>query len=249
MADVKPIKALAASMAVVDALAERGDLSPAELAHITGLPRPSVYRFIDGLRAVGLVQTTAESRAQLSVKWLHLADAARAAMTEWAAARDVLDGLAADTEQTAFLTVPRRDETVCVDWAQGSGVGVLFLSPGGALPLYAGGAGRLTLAYGFDVDEYASTGPERVPLTPHTLTDADALRADVRRTRAQGYTLSLDDATVGIGAVAVPVTAGDGSLRGCVSLAGRSTYIRDHVDTLVDAATAGALALARAAEA
>jgi DNA-binding IclR family transcriptional regulator len=245
VADRKPMRVLANSMAVVEALAERGDLSPAELAEATGLPRPSVYRFIDGLKAVGMATTTDENRARLSVKWLHLADAARDAMIEWASARRVLDDLAERTEQTAFLTVPRGDEAVCIDWAPGRGIGVLTLAPGRSLPLYAGGAGRLVLAYTRDVEEYLSDGPDRRPLTSRTMVDADALREDVRRTRAQGHTLSLDDATIGIGALAFPVLGSAGELIGCLSIAGRSVDIRERADEFVDAALGAVAELER----
>lgn len=244
MPERKPIKVLANCMAVVDTIAERGDLSPAEIASATGLPRPSVYRLIDGLRAVGLLTVTPESRARLSVKWLHLADAARAAMVEWTGAHATLVELAGRSEQTLFLTVPRGDEAFCIDWSVGSGIGVLSLSPGRSLPLYAGGAGRLTLAYAADVEKYLRDGPQRRPLTPHTLTDADALRADVTRTRAQQYTLSLDDATVGIGAIAVPILTPERRLRGCLSLAGRSADIRAHHDEFLAMSLAAARAMA-----
>jgi DNA-binding IclR family transcriptional regulator len=230
------MRVLANSMAVVEALAERGDLSPAEVAEATGLPRPSVYRFIDGLRAVGMATTSDDGRARLSVKWLHLADAARDAMTEWSGARQVLDALAERTEQTAFLTVPRGDEAVCIDWAPARGIGVLTLAPGRSLPLYAGGAGRLVLAYARDVDDYLANGPARRPLTTATIVDADALREDVERTRSQGYTLSLDDATIGIGALAFPVLGPDSALLGCLSVAGRSVDVRERRQEFVDAA-------------
>jgi len=247
VAERKPMRVLANSMAVVEALAERGDLSPAELAEATGLPRPSVYRFIDGLKAVGMATTTDENRARLSVKWLHLADAARDAMTEWSAARQVLDALAEATEQTVFLTVPRGDEAVCIDWAPGRGIGVLTLAPGRSLPLYAGGAGRLVLAYARDVEEYLTDGPDRRPLTSQTIVDADALRHDVTTTRSKGYTLSLDDATIGIGALAFPVLGTGGELLGCLSIAGRSVDVRERTDEFVAAAQGAVAELQRGA--
>lgn len=243
------MRVLANSQSVIEALAERGDLSPAELAEATGLPRPSVYRFIDGLKAVGMATTTSDNRARLSVKWLHLADAARAAMTEWSSARAVLDDLADRTEQTVFLSVPRGDEAVCIDWAPGRGIGVLTLSPGRSLPLYAGGAGRLVLAYTADLDSYLADDAARRPLTTETITDADALRRDVQRTREQGHTLSLDDATIGIGAIALPVLDADGTLLGCLSVAGRSVDIAERRDEFLDAARAAVAVLERDARA
>jgi len=243
MPERKPIKVLANAMAVIDALAERGDLSPAEIAQLTGLPRPSVYRLIDGLRVIGLIASTDVSFARLSVKWLHLADAARASMSEWTGARAELDLLSAETEQTVFLAVPRGGEVVCIDQSLGRGVGMLILSPGRSLPLYAGGVGRLALAHVADLDRYLSEGPPRQRITPRTLTGAGELREDVERTRSQGYALSLDDVTVGIGAVAVPVLAPDGALLGCLSVAGRAAEISAQTDAFVAAARSTAARL------
>ena len=68
-------------------------------------------------------------------------------------------------------------------------------------------AGLTRGLFAADLERYLASGPTRHPLTPRTLTDAADLRADVERTRAQGFALSLDDVTVGVGAVAVPVLA------------------------------------------
>lgn len=248
MAERRPMRVLANSMAVIEALAERGDLSPAEIAEATGLPRPSVYRFVDGLRAIDLVSITPEHRTRLGVRWLHLADAARAAMTEWSRARTVLDDLAEETEQTIFLTVPRGDEAVCIDWAPGRGLGVLTLAPGRTLPFYAGAAGRMLLAHSGRLEEYLADGPPRRPLTPYTLIEAEALRIDVARTLARGSTLSLDDATVGIGALALPVRDPGGAVHGCLSLAGRSADFRSREDEFLRAGRSAVEALEDRAE-
>jgi DNA-binding IclR family transcriptional regulator len=243
MPERAPIKVLANSMAIIDALAERGDLSPAELAHVTNLPRPSVYRLIDGLRVIGLVAETDVSFARLSVKWLHLADAARLSMREWDGARGELDNLAGETEQTVFLAIPRGDNVVCIDQSLGRGVDLLVLSPGRSLPLYCGGVGRLALAHVADLDRYLADGPRRHRFTPRTLTEARDLRRDVERTQSQGYTLSLDDVTVGIGAVAVPVRSPTGSLLGCLSVAGRTVEVSTQAGDFVAAALATAARL------
>ncbi|MGP9537962.1 IclR family transcriptional regulator [Brachybacterium sp. AOP43-C2-M15] len=240
MAEGRPMRVLANSATVIDALAERGDLTPAEIAEMTGLPRPSVYRFLDGLRTIGLATSTTEGRTRLSAKWLHLSDAARAAMTEWDGARTVLDELAEETGQTVFLSVPRGDVALCVDWAPGRGIGVVVLAPGRSLPLYAGAAGRLLLAGSGRLEDYLSAGPPRRPLTPYTLVEAQALRADVARTLENGSTLSLDDATVGVGAVAVPVRDGAGRPLGALSVAGRSADFRTRAEEFTAAAARAA---------
>ena len=219
-----PIRVLGNAAALTELLAERGELTPAELAEATGIPRPSVYRLVDGLRAVGLAALADDGRVRLGVRWLHLGEAARATLTEWSGAQSILDELSEQTEQTAYLTVRRDDEAVCVEWTPARGIGLLILRPGRAIPLYAGGAGRALLAASTDVDAYLARGPFRA-LTDKTLTTADELRANIARIRAARYVLSADDVTVGIGAVGVAVVDPAGNAVGALSLAGRTNEI------------------------
>ena len=44
-------------------------------------------------------------------------------MSEWAGARAVLDDLAGSTRQTVFLSVPRRERSICIDCHKVGGVG------------------------------------------------------------------------------------------------------------------------------
>lgn len=244
----RPIRVLANARDLIDVLAEHGPLTPAEIAGLTGIPRPSVYRLAEGLKVIGMVAGTSDARVALSLRWLHLADTAFAGMAEWADAPQVLAEATARTELTAFLTVPRRDEAVCIAWSPGSGIGVLILKPGRALPLYTGAAGRVMLAETPDLDEYLARAPFPA-LTPSTLVDAAALRADVARTREQGWVHSDEDATIGIGALGVPVRDAAGRLVACVSLAGTAEAVRSDRDPLLDVLRDAAAVLARGRDA
>ena len=227
------MKLLANARDVIELLSERGTSSPAEIAEELGLPRSSVYRLIDGLAAVDLVSIGDDGQAQLHLKWLHLADAARSAMSEWSSARPALEQLAAETGQTAFLSIPSGHEAVCVDWSPGRGIGVLVLRPGGSLPLYVGGAGRTVLAFGTKDVEQALARIKRPRLTPWTKTTTKELLADVELSRKQGFVHSDQDVTAGIGAIAVPVYGARGTLTGALSVAGLASEISAGIGTLL----------------
>lgn len=222
-----PIRVLGNAATIVELLAERGEQTPVELAEATGIARPSVYRLIDGLRAVGLAAPSTDGRVKLSVQWLHLGEAACTALSEWSRAQAVLDELSQETEQTAYLTVRRDYNAICIKWTPARGIGLLFLRPGRTLPLYAGGAGRALLAASRDNETYLAGAPF-LPFTEKTLTTTDELRADIMCTRRIGYVLSADDVTVGIGAVAVNVVDRVGNTVGAISLAGRTNEIVDN---------------------
>ncbi len=214
-----PIRVIANAVECIDQLALGQPLSPSELAERLGVPRSSAYRLVEGLAATALVESLGDGRVRLSTRWLSLGDAARSAMSEWTGAAGVLSRLVERTGQTAFLTILVEDEAMCIDWRRGRGVDVLALRPGRSLPLYAGAAGRVLLAFLADSEAYLQNAPFRA-LTPRTLVDETVLRDDVARTRQQGWVRSQQDVSIGIDALGVPVRGADGVVKGCVSIGG-----------------------------
>jgi IclR family acetate operon transcriptional repressor len=206
------------------------------------MPRPSLYRLSDALTQARLVEPAADGRLRVSLRWLRLADAARAGMTEWSGARMVLDDLASSTGQTVYLSVPRADQAVCIDWSRGRGVSVLALKPGRTLPLYAGAAGRVTLAFRPEPLEDYLKGAPFPPFTERTLTRAKELRDDVAATRNRGYSVSDEDVTPGIGALGVPLST-NGAFRGALSIAGLAEELRAERDAFTAALVSSAARL------
>lgn len=228
----QPMGILEKASRLVELLAERGPMTPADIADETGLPRPTVYRLAEALHQAKLATIREDSRIQASHRWLRLADACRAAMGEWAQARRVLDELCHETGQTVYLSVPRDHEAVCIDWSQGRAINVLLLKPGRRLPLHAGAAGRVTLAFHDDAAGYLDLAPFP-SFTRTTLTTANQLRRDITLTRSRGHVHSDEDVTDGIGALGIPVFDGAQRLRGALSLAGLAEDIRDQREPLV----------------
>jgi IclR family transcriptional regulator, acetate operon repressor len=240
----RPMAILQRSADLVQLLADRGPLTPAEITEHVETPRSSVYRLGDALRDAGLAELLPDSRIKLGLRWLRLADAARAGMSEWTGAREVLDDLAGSTQQTIFLSVPRGEEAICIDWARGEAINVLLLKPGRSLPLYAGAAGRVTLAFGHPAPEdYLARAPFP-PFTDRSLTTAVRLAKDIRLTRSQGFVVSDEDVTEGIGAIGAPLfwtTAG--GFAGALSLAGLAEELTERRDELKEKLLAAAAAL------
>lgn len=246
MSAATPMKVLSNANDLIDLLAVEGPRSPAEIAVSIGVPRSSVYRLIEGLTAISMIENLPDSRVRLTTRWLHLADSARAAMVEWSDAGSVLEQLVDETGQTAFLTVRRGDRAVCIDWRQGRGIGVLVLKPGRSLPLYAGAAGRVLLAFG-ESESVLAAAPYRA-LTPATLTSREQLVADMELTARQGYVVSDEDVTPGIGAIGIPILGSDGQVIGGLSLGGLSGEIKEQSSTIREALGRGGAALLRQAD-
>ncbi|MFI8595558.1 IclR family transcriptional regulator [Microbacterium sp. NPDC078428] len=233
MSGATPIKVLANASTLIETLGAEGPQTPAEIAARIGIPRSSVYRLVEGLEAIAMVETLEDTRVRLSARWLHLADSARTSMGEWSETGQVLEGLVATTGLTAYLSVRRGGRAVCVDWRQGRGIALMSLKPGLSLPLNAGAAGRVLLAFG-DHEGVLDDPAMRPALTDLTIVDREELAADIELTRSRGFVLSEEDVTKGIGALGMPVHDRRGQLRGAISLAGIVAEIRAEQNELLD---------------
>ena len=224
----RPMVILQRSADLVALLAARGAMVPTEIAEYVDTPRSSVYRLGDALRDAAMIEQNPDAHLRLSLRWLRLADSARAGMSEWQGARKVLDDLARATRLTVFLSCPAGERGDLHRLGPRRGVHVLLLKPGRALPLYAGAAGRITLAFGRDdPTDYLAKAPFE-PYTDRTLTTAAKLRKDVILARKQGYVVSDGDVTDGIGALGAPLFwKTGGGFAGALSIGGLPEDVKE----------------------
>src|SRR5262245_8915770 len=143
------IKVLGKVSAMLDHLAGAGSLSPSEIAEAIGEPRPSVYRLLDNLESLGLVEP-GERRGsyQLGVRLLKPGMTVRHGFADLhEAAGEALQAAHERTGQTLFLCVRDGDTCVCVERLDGIDVRVMIQPVGGTIPLHVGSTGRILLAY------------------------------------------------------------------------------------------------------
>ncbi|MDR5699422.1 IclR family transcriptional regulator [Agromyces aerolatus] len=178
----------------------------AELAQRTGLTRPTAHRLLAALRREGLVD-----HDELSGRWmpgpeLYLMGAVAATrfdITELA--RDIVRSLAVATEESAFLSVRRGDETVCLLREEGSfPIRSFVLAEGVRFPLGIASAGLVILAFlpDHDVDGYLTRHPELGDAWGEAHAEAP-LRARLAETRARGFALNpglIVEGSYGLGA-------------------------------------------------
>jgi DNA-binding IclR family transcriptional regulator len=162
-----------------------------ELARATGLARPTAHRLLSSLLAEGLVDRDSAGRWQLGPELYLLGTAAAARYDVTALAQPGIRRLAVATGESAFFSVRRGDETVCLLREDGSfPIRSHVLHEGIRFPLGVASAGLAILAYlpEPEVDRY---------LDGADLTSAfgathrpEAIRARVAETRRLGYALN-----------------------------------------------------------
>lgn len=214
---------------LLDLLAEEGPVPTARLAVALEMPRSTVVRLVEGLIDIGLLTLLPNGTADLSPRWLALSDAASAAREEWNQARRVLRRLAEITACTTTLSVYQDRTVMCLDWVPGKANEVLQAQPGRSLPLHAGAEGRSILS-ALPEPELA-TVLARAPFeayTPRTMITAEELAGDIALSRRRGCTLSLDDAWLGIGGIAMVVRDPVKGQLGSIALSSTSDEVLLH---------------------
>jgi len=189
------------AVAILDALAEAGDVGTNELARLTGLPPSTVSRQLGTLAAAGLVEHDPETgRYRLGIRVVRLANAVLARLDVRRVARPHLEELVRLTGETATLHVPGEQDAVTVDFVP-SAHAIQHVSQLGRPSIgHATSAGKIMLAF---TARPLSDGPLR-RYTPRTITDRAALASELERVRARGFAEAFDEREPGLAAVAAP---------------------------------------------
>jgi IclR family acetate operon transcriptional repressor len=233
------VAAVERASAVLDALAEGGELGTNELARRTGLHPSSASRLLSTLTGSGLVEHVPESgRYRLGLRLIELGNAVLARLDLRELARPHLRALADVTGETATLSAPGEPDAITVDFVQSASSVQSVARVGRPSVAHATATGKVALAFG---DVALPPGRLRA-FTERTIVDRTALAAEVARVRAQGWAQALGEREEDLNALAAPVRGSRGELAAVLGIQGPASRFGDN-------ATARALEplLARAA--
>jgi DNA-binding IclR family transcriptional regulator len=186
-------------------------LTSCELSRRANLPEASGYRLIQTLEEIGAVVRGPRGRYRPGLLLLSLSH--NVTITELL--RDASHGLMTELARTLDLTshmgVLEHGMVTYVAKVSAQGAFPIHTRVGAQFEPYCSGLGKVLLAALPDdqVESFLLDG-ELVPLTPHTITNAHALRAELKRVREQGYALDDREHHADIRCIAVPVLDQEG---------------------------------------
>jgi DNA-binding IclR family transcriptional regulator len=184
---------------------DRHTLTVRDLVDDTGIPAPSVYRYISFLREMGLVHADERGGYRLTARWIAVAQAAEAADPLIELADPIMRDLSRACGETVILVRLISEAAVCVHRIESSHSLRISFEPGQPLSLNRGASARLLLASLPDpalarrLDALAAEDPSR----------AARLRDEVGLVRARGWATSQEEIDSGIWAAAAAVRDGD----------------------------------------
>jgi IclR family transcriptional regulator, acetate operon repressor len=228
--EIKPadagVQSVHRALDVLEALAAAGGTaSLGDLAAACGLPAPTLHRLASTLADRGYLRQAPDRRYSLGSRLVPLGTDAHALLGQ--RAQPVLRELAGQTGESANLAVLTRGRAEYVAQAPGRHTMRTFTEVGNRVALHCTGVGKALLAViaPTRAGRLIGSGPLEAR-TAATITDPDALRAEIALIRDRGYALDEGEMEIGVRCVAVGMP---GTVPMAVSVSGPAARMTDEL--------------------
>lgn len=204
--------------------AEQPELSLSELSRRIGLNKTTAHRLLAALESESLVErSSARGNYRLGPATVALGAQAQSTNCLRVRARPSLERLAKLTQETATLEVLLGADVLILDEVDGGRVVSATGFVGTRWPAHATSTGKAILAC---LDPAQLSLPTTFPqFTDHTLTTAETLNEELKRTQKRGYGSVSEELEYGYSAVAVAISE-LGLVRSAISVGGPTARFR-----------------------
>ncbi|AYF76475.1 IclR family transcriptional regulator [Nocardia yunnanensis] len=200
------------TLRVLEEVAARQPIGVGELARVLELPKSTVQRALVTLDTAGWIRpaTGEVTRWVITTKALAVGGSAGGDLGLRGAALPVLEDLRRSTGETVHLTIPENGKMVLIERLETDKPVRTSMALGHALPLHASANGKAVLAHTPPESLRRLLRDDLPRYTDTTITDPDALRAELNRIRAQGFAVNRGEWRSDVGAVAAAVLSSEG---------------------------------------
>lgn len=192
------------------------------IADQLGLTKSTTYKYIQTLERAGfLVREVDGSTLRLGPRILELHQSARDPLHLADLADSVLEGIVAQTNESALLATRMGHKAVCLAKVESGHSLKLSYRIGETYPLQAGGTAQVLLAW---LDQQSLDklllSVDFEGFTDKTIKSPDELRKRLAEIRSDGFAISVGELDVGAFAVAAPVFDQHGTVIASISIGG-----------------------------
>jgi DNA-binding IclR family transcriptional regulator len=196
----------------------RPELTLAEIRDSTGLPTSTVQRLVGNLVGHGFIDRV-DDRFRIGVRMAYWAAPATRGMEVLDIISPLLKSLRDSTGETTCFFKAEQHYRVCVAMAETRHALRREMHLGKILPLHAGSAGRVLLAWDAELMDAVMRDPLE-SITDSTITSSEDLEAAVKQTRADGFAITVGERDDGASGLSAPVFDSAAALVGAVAISG-----------------------------
>jgi len=216
---IKPLLVLAKIREVLEAFTvDRPELTLPEIRRATGLPASTCQRIVANLVAEGFLDRVAD-KYRIGLSLAYWATPSSSGLDLVQLLMPIVRELREETGETACLFRREGGFRVCVAMAETLHAVRREMHVGKIMPLHAGSASRVLLAWDPEAADAALDGPLS-RFTDFTITDRELLRIALQQTRAQGFASTAEERDPGAASVSAPVFDPQARLVAAIGIAG-----------------------------
>jgi IclR family acetate operon transcriptional repressor len=221
---------------------QEGPLTLGAISLRTGLPKTTVHRMVAQMARSGFLDRV-DDGVTLGMRLFELGHQVPRSRRLRDLALPILEDLQEATRATVHLAVLNGTDALYVEILRPPRTQPLPSRVGGRLPAYCTGVGKALLAHAGESPFAATCKKGLRPLTPSTIRNEGALRAELAWIRANGVAFDREESAVGIVCVATPVFGAASKLLGALSVTGRRNELE--VDRLAATIRMAGLSITR----
>jgi IclR family transcriptional regulator, KDG regulon repressor len=207
------------------------ELGVRELARLTNLSTSTVGRLLLDMKERGILRQNPETKNySLGIRLLNWSGVYLASLDIRAVSLPIMTELQKMSEETISLYILDGTDRVCVERLESPQNVRIVARLGLRLPLYAGSAGKVILAFlpKDKQDKILTTIPLQ-PFTRHTITDLSALVEELEKIIIRGYAFSHGEWIEDASGVAAPIYGPDRVVMGALTISGPSQRFNSDV--------------------
>jgi IclR family KDG regulon transcriptional repressor len=213
-----PVSAALRTLAVLERLSEKRSVSLEDLSRDLGLAAPTVYRFLLTLQGQGYVRRDHDEGWTLTLKMFNVGSRSLDRLDLVESARHPAAALAEDLGETVHMGVLDGGSAVYVIKIESRYTIRMHSRVGRRVPLHCTAIGKTLLAWSpaAELEALLATMP-LTAMTPATIVDKNALRAELGAIRERGFAFDREEHEEGIRCIAAPVFNHEGGIVAAIS--------------------------------
>lgn len=226
--DTPPMKSIQRAFEIVETLWELRGAGPSEIAAHLNLSKSTAHVYLRSLQSTGYVVNHG-GEYTLSHDFLTMGSRLKHRSRIFQVSKSELRTLAQETDELVTLVIEESEKSVILHQEPGEQALELGIYPGMTIPLHTHAPGKLFLAHmDRDRSDEIIDRHELEQVTEYTITDEEALVAELNQIREDGYAFDWDQQVKGMGLIAVPIIVDEG-LEAVLAIACPTGRLRDDI--------------------
>lgn len=212
---------------IIETLQRQGTAGVTEISDAVGASKSTVHGHLATLHEDGMVVKKGHTY-RLSLRFLDIAESVKQTVAERDIVREQVRDLADTTGEVVHFGAKEAGHVVYIEKSKGDSAVQTKSRIGGRMPMHSTGLGKAMLAElpAGDVDRIVDDrGLEQ--RTAQTITDREALHAELEETAERGYSIDDEENIPGVRCIGMAVSVPETEIIGAVSVSGPSQRMTD----------------------